>query len=633
MYSIWYWDPVAGYESADMLYMPTLADEYPIISPICTLELSKAGSLEFVLPPDNPAYDAIQKLKTVVELRDGDDTDYEIVFRGRVLHDEKDFWKRKNVYCEGILAYLLDSTIRPYVWQNTVAGLFRKFITEHNGKVDSWKQFTVHSVDVEDPNDYIYKSSYQYPQTYNEIVDKLVNSLGGYLIPIYNKNGTNSLDYVVDSGEVSDQVILFGENLLDITEYITAENIFTVIIPLGAKIEQTQEEEETEEEVSSDAEDVEVRLTIEAVNDGLDYLENTTAINLFGRIEKAVKWDDVTVASILKTKGRQTLNASITQAVTLSIRAVDMHYIDVDTDHIRLGWYNRVVSAPHNLDSYFACSKIILNILNTDKSEYTFGSGFQAMTDKQVAAMKAASQAYNAAQDASSAASSANQISVEIQGDYVSRSEWNRYQTAVNQQLAQYSTTADLQRLIPAALKNPYKLKFTGAISREYDGSEEVTVQLANTSGSAGTVLLWSNTLSSDLNCGDACLSPAISASTLKQYNFIRIEADITFGTNSTRQSNAGFYINGTAMASLVGLIRASGNSTKFTAIFSVNSMIALLSAWHSTSGSAADSICNPSTQYFASPDNGIQSIGIASSESGYTPNMASGTEFKIYGY
>ena len=633
MYSIWYWDPEAGYSTAELLYIPTLADEYPIISPICTLELSKAGSMEFLLPPMNPAYDKLQKLKTVVELRYGDDSDYEIIFRGRVLHDEKDFWKRKNVYCEGVLAYLLDSVIHPYIWQNTVAGLFRKFITEHNSQVDDWKKFTVRTVDVVDPNDYIYKSSYQYPKTYNEIVEKLVNSVGGYLFPVYNKDGTNSLDYVTASGSVSDQVIMFGENLLDITEYISAENIYTVIIPLGAKIEKSSEDEESESSSSEGTEEVEERLTIESVNGGLDYLENTTAIRLFGRIVEVVKWDDVNVASILKSKGQQALNAAITLAVTLSIRAVDMHFIDVDTDHIRLGWLNRVVSVPHGLDSFFDCSKIVLNILNTDKSEYTFGAGFQAMTDKQVAAMKTASQAYNTAQDASATANAAGAVTVDIQGNYVSKSEWTRYQTAINNELAQYSKTSDLQRLIPTALKNPYPLKFTGAISRQYDGSEEVTVELANSSGSAGKVLLWSTTLSGNLDCSGTCFSPAIPAATLKQYNFIRIEADISFGSKSTRQSNAGFYINGTAMASLVGLIRASGSSTSFVGIFSVTDLISLLSAWHSTSGTSADSICNPSTQYFADAGSGIQTIGIASAEEGYTPDLASGTEIKIYGY
>lgn len=155
-------------------------------------------------------------------------------------------------------------------------------------------------------------------------------------------------------GGISDQVIRFGENLLDIEEYITAENIFTVLVPLGAR----QENQDGSQGG---------RLTIKSVNNNLDYLENQTAINLFGKIVRTAEWDDVTIASNLKTKGRAFLNNNISMAVTLSVKAVDLHYLDVDTDKIEVGTQVRVVSEPHGLDTYFLCSKVVADFLSPEK--------------------------------------------------------------------------------------------------------------------------------------------------------------------------------------------------------------------------------------------------------------------------
>lgn len=66
-------------------------------------------------------------------------------------------------------------------------------------------------------------------------------------------------------GKTNSQVIEFGTNLLDITEYITAENVFTVLIPLGERQKDSSGNETG-------------RLTIESVNSGKDYIESATGI-------------------------------------------------------------------------------------------------------------------------------------------------------------------------------------------------------------------------------------------------------------------------------------------------------------------------------------------------------------------
>ena len=77
------------YADGQLLYSPTEAEEgYAVFDPKLTMELNKAGSLEFTMPPSNVMYDQLQKLKTYVTVeQDGTE-----IWRGRVLHDEKDFY-------------------------------------------------------------------------------------------------------------------------------------------------------------------------------------------------------------------------------------------------------------------------------------------------------------------------------------------------------------------------------------------------------------------------------------------------------------------------------------------------------------------------------------------------------------
>lgn len=218
------------YVDGKLLYSPLLIDDgYLVLNPKLTMELSKAGSLTFLIPPKNPMYSSIQKLKSIVTVYDND----EEIFRGRVLYDEKDIFGKKNVYCEGELAFLIDSIQRPYEFTGDIPDLFKKFIDAHNEQVEEEKRFIIGEITVTDPNNYINRSNTNYTNTWDEINAKLIETHGGYIRPRL-VNGKRYIDLVKSYGLQNSQTIEFGKNILDISEYITAENVFTVLIPLGA---------------------------------------------------------------------------------------------------------------------------------------------------------------------------------------------------------------------------------------------------------------------------------------------------------------------------------------------------------------------------------------------------------------
>lgn len=354
------------YAGDDLLYAPMLSNEgYGLISPKVDVELNKAGSASFLLPTNNVMYGQLKKMKSIITVYDDKDE----IFRGRVLDEERGFKKTKNVYCEGELAFLLDSVLWEYEHSGSVSELFDWYINEHNSQVEQEKQFQVGEVTVKDNNDYIVRSSTEYPKTLNEMKAKLLDLLGGYFR--IRKSGENRIiDYVEEYGEKSGQVIEFGKNLLDITEYITADGVFTVLIPLGA-----EQNDENGNRLG--------RLTIRSVNEDCVYVEDPDAIKLFGRIVEKNIWDDVTEPDNLLRKAKEHLKSGIKMAVSLTVKAVDLHLINIDTKRIKLGDYVRVVSIPHEIDQYFLCTKISYDLANPGNTEYTLGVSFKTLTDRQ----------------------------------------------------------------------------------------------------------------------------------------------------------------------------------------------------------------------------------------------------------
>lgn len=353
------------YCDGHMIYAPPVVnDGYIAHSAHITKELNKVDTLEFTIPTTGKGYDMIQKLKSVITVKDGD----EIIFKGRCLNIEQDFYNQRQFSCEGVLGYLNDSVLRPYSFSTDTPGnIFKYYIEEHNEVVDADKQFTVGNISSMQ-SDQIVRDSNLYPTTLDEIQDKLIESYGGYVIPRYG-DGVVYLDYRARSGGDNGQVIQFGKNLLDLSQFMDASEVKTVLVPLGAS---TGGEE---------APGQETHVTIKSVNDGKDYVESASGIALFGRIETCEGWDDITEPANLLTAAQARMTELIAESVTLELSAIDLSMLDVDVDRIRLGEYNRVLSIPHSLDDYFQCSRITLDLSDPRQSSYTFGNPRPTLTD------------------------------------------------------------------------------------------------------------------------------------------------------------------------------------------------------------------------------------------------------------
>lgn len=341
-------------------------EELQLLNPECSLKLNTAGTLSFDIAPTHPYYNSIKKLSSEVSFYQDNDW----IFTGRVLNDEADFNNIKHIECEGELAYLLDSNQRQEEYHDiSVHDYFETLINKHNAMVEPHKQFEVGQVTVTDPNDSLYRFS-NFENTWDTIQDKLIDRLGGYL-RTRRQDDTKVIDYVLNYGNTNNQCIRFGKNLLDLNKNILGENIKTAIIPLGAKLE--SEEESSEEN--------EKRLTIESVNGGLDYVYDEDSVNQFGWIWETITFDDVTTPEILKQRGNEELSKVKGIDFTLSLNAVDLHLLDVEIERIKLGDFIRVISKPHDLDTYLTVSEMRIDLSNPQNNSIVLGQTTTSLTD------------------------------------------------------------------------------------------------------------------------------------------------------------------------------------------------------------------------------------------------------------
>lgn len=344
------------YCDGQLLHDPRM-QEYQLVSPVLSLELNKTGSFTFTQYPDHPMAGKIQKLKSVIEVK----KDGAVLFRGRPLSSKEGFYRQQDYTCEGELAFLLDSRVRPFEMAGGVTELFTYLINQHNEQVDEYKRFKVGTVTVTDPNDYINRSNITYETTWDILNTRLLDTLGGYLWVRHEVDGVY-LDYLEDFPYMSSQRITFGENLLDYARTRDGSEIATALIPLGARLED-EEGNQTDE-----------RLTIAEVNGGKDYVYDEAAVTRYGWIFTTQTWDDVTQPGNLKKKGLDALQEAVKTVETIEMTSADLSQMDKSYDDFRIGQYVLVDSPPHGIKGdRFLDTKMTLYLSDPSQNKLTFG--------------------------------------------------------------------------------------------------------------------------------------------------------------------------------------------------------------------------------------------------------------------
>lgn len=226
-----------------------------------------------------------------------------------------------------------------------------------------------------------------YGKTWDILQNELVDVYGGYLVTRHKKilspfffpdlyKNVRCLDYVQDATERNVQGIAFGTNLLDLTSYVKAEDIVTRVIAIGKKKSGW--------------------FLWETTNTLTATANDTTAQQLYGIITRYLVLDGTSnTQQSLQDEADMELGKHLRLADGITVKAVDLKDAGLDVDRIAFGKLTNIISAPHGIDVWINCNKLVEPLDKPAKKEFTFGKKFSSISDLQALSARKATTAYD----------------------------------------------------------------------------------------------------------------------------------------------------------------------------------------------------------------------------------------------
>ena len=410
MYEI-YGYPYGNPDAELLIYQPGNKNG-TVLSPKLTREVSKGGSLTFTMTREHPMYEMLQKMSTVVVVKqDGKET-----WRGRIFSHEADWYNNRAVYCEGALSFFNDSCVTPFNYEGTLKEFLQHLIDVHNGQIgQKMKMFELGTVTAALGDQVVHfgdADQYGVGEDYGkvwDIIDKMVLKVfGGYAYCTFDAatgyNVLNYCDQAVEEKRVTAQKIEYGVNLLDLTEKTDTNDLYTRIYPVGNKHtvketrwkykfkwlpgglgKYTDEHEERYGIMDTDSATIQKYLPQSGYRYDLEdgYIENIDAVKKFGVIARIVEFDTDS-ANDTFAAGVQALQQNHLMVTSYTIKAVDLVDAGEATERLTFACYAHILSAPHSVDVIMLCSKLTEPLDHPEKKEYSFGMTRRTLTDRHV---------------------------------------------------------------------------------------------------------------------------------------------------------------------------------------------------------------------------------------------------------
>lgn len=318
---------------------------------------------------------------------------------------DNEFTLRRNAVSQGSKTYDAEQTIvtpsittpiETYKFDNTIK-VAKKDTESTTYSVKTEKDGTVNVyVNGEKSADYTpqlveelheFGDGKNYGKTWDILQNELVDVYGGYLVTRHKKifspfffpdlyKNVRCLDYVQDATGRNAQGITFGTNLLDLTSYVKAEDIVTRVVAIGKKKSGWFLWETT-------------NILTATAND-------TTAQQLYGLITRYLVLDGTAnTQQSLQDEADMELGKHLRLADGITVKAVDLKDAGVDVDRIAFGKLTQIISAPHGIDVWINCNKLVEPLDKPAKKEFTFGKKFSSISDLQALSARKATTAYD----------------------------------------------------------------------------------------------------------------------------------------------------------------------------------------------------------------------------------------------
>lgn len=343
-------------------------------------ESGQSPTLSFTVQPTHPLWRAFNRESVMNTEREIELTEHEtqkILFRGRIRKVSMSINGSIDVTCEGAMAYLNDTTVRPYKTYDTdeidceinapakAGELFEWFIEQHNSHVSNrCEKFKV-GINAGVNFGALQRGTGTRPTTLKEMREKLTKLCGGYFRVRY-VGEDNYLDWLnADGSSEAAQSVELGQNLLDLNTGADGKDIYTAIVPVGKT-----GEGEDEKDVTIDDEHAYVGGGYDIVGDAV---VDTAMAERYGVIEKLMEYDHLSQPQALADKAVADLAAGkLSDSITVS--ATDLHYADPSVQQIDYLQRVQVTSEPHGIDRMMLCVGRTINLVDPKATRYSFGA-------------------------------------------------------------------------------------------------------------------------------------------------------------------------------------------------------------------------------------------------------------------
>lgn len=325
-------------------------------------KLNTSNTLIFTILPNHPNYNKISKLVSIIRLIEINQDGQETMFKGRVIESTDTIDGIRTFVCEGVFGYLNDTIQLLKIGENiSINEYLRQCLDKHNQMVE--KEKNIYIGNINDNGICISNMDKKRLTTMSSIQDILIDQYGGY-ISIREQDNKNYLDYSYYCNHLNTQEIKFKKNILDLEQYITSVDLITALIPLGEKDPET-----------------ELPITIEAVNNGKEYVYDEDAVSKYGWIYGVKEYPKIIDPNDLLEKAKQDLSQLTKMSLSLTITAIDLSLVAVDIEKIRLGDNLKCVSKEHKIDDYFLCVVLEKDYLDPSNSKITLDKTIATSSD------------------------------------------------------------------------------------------------------------------------------------------------------------------------------------------------------------------------------------------------------------
>lgn len=236
-------------------------DETRIVSSASiTTNVNAASYLDFTIAANHPLYNEIEQRSGTITLY----SDNEKLFQGQITAIDMDMDGNKSVTCSSALDWLKDVQLRPYSTDqaecdeyefkldkapDALDAYFQWLIDQYNAQNKDGRYFTINVNQAADltRQSLVYFASTSPRSVADAIEQDILGTFGGYLVLRYDDDQL-ILDLYSDIHEMNEQVIDYGENILDISRSESTDDQYTAVYPIGKTPQYTAEQQKYHDE-------------------------------------------------------------------------------------------------------------------------------------------------------------------------------------------------------------------------------------------------------------------------------------------------------------------------------------------------------------------------------------------------